>query len=92
MQARWAIQTRLLTLDAERMTLNAKVLGELKVRVVEPGGKPVSGFDWSDCRVIQGNSLAHPVRCSGSLASLRRRPIRLEFALREAELYGFDLW
>ncbi len=87
-----AIQTRLLTLDAERMTLNAKVLGELKVRLLNPRGEAVSGFDWSDCRVIQGNSLAHPVRCSGSLASLRRRPIRLEFALREAELYGFDLW
>ena len=85
------LRTRLLMLDAGQMTLNAKVDGELKVRLVDSGKEALLGFDWSDCQTIRGDSLVHLVDCRGTLDSLRGRPIHLEFTLREAALYGFDL-
>ena len=71
------------------MTVNAKVDGELRVRVVDEQGKPVQGFDWS--APIRGDAVAHRVAWKGTLASLRGRIVRLEFMLRQGELYGFDL-
>lgn len=85
------LRTPMLRVDAAAITVNAEVGGELLVRVADRSGKPVSGFDWSDCAPTHGDKLAHPVRWNGKLASLRQEPVRLEFRLREAKLYGFDL-
>ena len=73
------------------MTVNAKVAGQLLVRVLDTRGKPIAGFDWSDCAPIQGDNVAHPVQWKGCLGSLRGKPIRLEFALEGAQLYDFHL-
>jgi hypothetical protein len=54
-------------------------------------GKPIDGFDASDCEPLPGDSLRHPIRWNAPLATLRRRPVRLEFAARDARLYGFEL-
>ena len=79
------------TLDAARMTINAKVGGRLQVRVLDARDKPPAGFDWSDCAPIQGDHVAHPVQWKGVLGSLRGKQVRLEFALDRAQLYSFDL-
>jgi hypothetical protein len=85
------LRTPLVTLNAGKMTVNAKVEGELRVRILNEAGKPVPGFDWKDCSTIRGDAVSHPVRWRGRLASLQGKPVALEFALRRAQLYGFEL-
>jgi hypothetical protein len=85
------LRTPLVILGAASMTVNAIVSGEMKVRILDFTGKPVPGFDWADGAPLRGDSLAHPVRWRRDPASLRSQPVRLEFALREAHLYAFEL-
>jgi len=70
------------------LTINAKIDGELKVRVVDADGRVLPGFDWV---ALQGDRLDHPVSFEAPLGSLAARPVRLEFQLRNAQLFGFDL-
>ena len=86
-----SLRTPLVVLDSVGTTVNAKVTGTLRVRVLDDRGDPIPGFDWRDCTPIHGDSVVHRVKFRQDLAKLRNRPVRLEFALRQAELYGFDL-
>ncbi|WP_395743848.1 hypothetical protein [Prosthecobacter sp.] len=64
--------------------------GGLKVRVSDELRKPVSGFDYADMPVFQGDSVAQTVKWTGrSLDELKGRVIRLEFQLHDADLYTF---
>lgn len=85
------LRTRLLIPNGQGLTVNAVVKGQMLVRVLDKAGKPLPGFDWTDCRPIKGDSTAHTVNWKGSFAALRGRPVRLEFRLRDAQLYGFGL-
>lgn len=85
------LRTPLLQLDASSLLVNADVAGELRMRVSDERGEPIDGFDASDCEPLRGDSLRHAVRWNAPLATLRRKPIRLEFAARGARLYGFEL-
>lgn len=88
---RGTLRTPLVTLDAARMTVSAKVAGELRVRLLEADGKPVRGFDWRDSAPICGDALAHPVGWKKPLTALRGKPVRIEFSLRYGQLFGFEL-
>ena len=74
-----------------KMTVNANVSSEARVRLVEPSGQAVSHFDFADCAPLQGDKLAHEVRWKGNLGAVRGRPIHVEFSLDNAKLYAFDL-
>jgi hypothetical protein len=64
--------------------------GELKVRVSDELRKPVPGFDYKDCAAFTGDRTAHEVAWGGrSLDTLKDRVVRLEFFLKEADLYTF---
>lgn len=86
-----ALRTPLAQLPGDLMTVNAAVRGELKVRVINGKGRAISGYGWSDCEPIRGDSVAHPVKWKGGSALPRFERVSLEFSLRDAELYGFDL-
>ena len=85
------LRTPVIIFDGAGLTVNAEVEGELRVRILDPDGKSLAGFGWDDCQPIRGDSVRHPVQWSGNLADLKDTPIRLEFALRKAKLYAFDL-
>ncbi len=86
-----SLRTRLFVLKGKRLTVNAKVDGELRVRVLDPSGLPIRGLFRKDCTPIRGDSVSHNVRFKGSLAPHQGKPVRLEFTLRDAQLYGFEL-
>lgn len=86
------IQTPLLTFDADSMTINAKIDGEARVRILDTDGKTIKGFDWEDCASIRGDSIAHPVKWKGFLTELKDKKIKIEFSLKQAEFYGFELY
>ncbi len=85
-----SLRTPPLRWNANALTVNAVVKGELRVRLLDEQGKAMSGFDWPDAPPIRGDSVAHRVSFKDHLASLKGRTVRLEFSLRDAQLYGFD--
>ena len=74
-----------------KMTVNADVAGQLQVRLTDLAGKPLAGFDAGDCKPIEGDSLEHAVEWKAPLATLGDKPLRIEFILRDARMYGFEL-
>ena len=50
-----------------------------------------TNFDFTDCTPIHGDNLTHAVRWKGELATLRDRPVQIEFALDDVKLYAFEL-
>jgi hypothetical protein len=82
------LRTPKVLLAGSALTVNAKIQGELKVRLVEDSGRPLPGFDWISLR---GDKLDHAVVFPRKLESLAGQPVRLEFQLRQAQIFGFDL-
>ena len=82
------LRTRLLLLQGESLSINAAVDGELKLRLLDAHAEPLPGFDWV---TLQGDRIDHPLVFRGKLSSLAGRPVRLEFKLRDARLFGFEL-
>ena len=54
-------------LQGKKLTVNACVRGEMRVRLLDASGKPIPGFDAADCKPIQGDAVALPVEWKGSL-------------------------
>jgi hypothetical protein len=64
--------------------------GEFKVRVSEPTRVPIPGLDHTDCQTFTGDSVTHKVMWGNkSLASQKGKELRLEFSLKNADLYTF---
>jgi hypothetical protein len=64
--------------------------GEMQVRVSDELRKPIAGFDYDDAPAFTGDSTAHEVKWQGGPAdALKGKVIRLEFQLRDADLYTF---
>ncbi len=85
--------TRPFTFSGRKLVLNASTsaAGGLRVEVQDAGGRPIPGFTLRDCPEIYGDSLSLAVRWrkGASPASLAGRPVRLRFALRDADVYSF---
>ncbi len=80
--------TKPLLLNAKSMTVNARVVGEMQLRLLDVHGKPLPKFGWV---MIHGDSVTHPVNWQDSLESLAEQSIRIEFKLQYTQLFGFDL-
>jgi hypothetical protein len=82
-------------LTRPRLVLNAKVNagGAIRVRARDHNGNILPGVDFDDCRPLAGDGQALPVTWNASdhLGSLRDRVFHLEFELRDASLFGFDV-
>ena len=83
--------TRMLTIAGSQLTVNADVRGDLRLRVLDSRGKPLPGFGFGDMQPLKGDSVAHAVTWAGALTSLRDIAVRLDFKLRDVDLYGFEV-
>ncbi len=64
--------------------------GEMKVRVSDELRKPIKGFNYDDALAFTGDSVAQEWKWNGkSLDELKGKVIRLEFQLKNADLYTF---
>ena len=86
------ITTPQLTLNAGSLLVNAKIKGQLRVRIVNDKGEALKGFNYEDCIPITGDSVRHPVVFAKSIASIGDKPVQLQFSYSEGELYGFELF
>lgn len=85
------LRTPRVLLDGRRLTVNAAVRGELRAQLLGANGQPLPGFACADCRPVRGDGLDQPVQWQGQPALPQGVPVRLEFELREGDLYGFTL-
>lgn len=86
------LTTRPVRFSGDRLFVNlAAPAGELRVAVLDEQGHAYPEFTHARCRPLRGDSTLQPVTWEGgdSLASLRGKPVRLRFRLREAELFSF---
>lgn len=86
-----ALVTIPVVLDGDAMIVNAQVRGDLRVALLKADGTPNPGFTAEDCQSVTGDSLRHLIRWSRPLGELRDKTVLIEFVMRDAELYGFEL-
>jgi hypothetical protein len=66
-------------------------VGSLRVEVQDASGRPIPGLAMDDCPEHFGDEIDGVVRWSSgaSLAALAGSPVRLRFALKDADIYAF---
>ena len=83
--------TRPFVVPGGRLTVNARATrGAVFVRLLDPAGKPLDDLGAAEARPLDGDVLAGEVRWQGSLERLRGKPVRLEFRLQRAAMFGFE--
>ena len=81
-QIRWPGGKLMVNVDARE--------GEFRVRVVDEKRKPIPGFGYDDFGTFKGNSVNQEIKWKGgSIESLKGRVIRLEFFLKDADIFTF---
>lgn len=88
-----ALITRPLRFSGRELEVNlsTSAAGFLRVEIQNPEGNPLPGFALNDCPEIIGDQIDRIVKWTrgGDLGALAGRPVRLKFALKDADLYAF---
>ena len=84
--------TRPLTFSGDELVLNysTSAAGGLRVEVQDADGRALDGYELEQSAEIFGDEIERVVRWRGGsdLGRLAGRPVRLRFAMREADLYS----
>jgi hypothetical protein len=80
--------TKPIIINAGYLTVNANVRGEGRIRLLDSKCQPIDGYGWIS---FMGDSVAHKIAWNKSLKNISGKPVCLEFELRDAQLFGFDL-
>lgn len=83
--------TQPVIVQGNTLTVNACVRGQMRVRLLDASGKPIPGFDAADGKPIQGDAVALPVAWKSSPNAVKDKPVRIEFQMKDAQLYAFDV-
>ncbi len=83
-----------LIFDGRALSLNfgTSAAGELRVEIQHPDGTPVPGYSMEECFPIFGDHIEFTVAWKGKgsdVSALAGKPVRLRFALKDADLYAF---
>src|SRR5688500_14077186 len=85
------VLTKPLTFTGSALSLNITSKGPTRVEVQDATGHPLSGFSAEACTPITGDFVAHTVVWKGGdLAALAGQPVRLRFALKDADLFSLQ--
>ncbi len=87
--------TKPLIFDGGNLTLNVETSGpgSVQVEIQEADGTPIDGYTLDECPPIFCDDLRHTVRWEyegGDVRALAGKPVRLRFALKDADLYAFQ--
>jgi hypothetical protein len=84
--------TKEFTFAGENLVINysTSAAGSVRVELLDQSGRPVSGFSTEDCDEIIGDETARRVswQRKPDVGSLRGKPVRLRFTMRDARLYS----
>lgn len=86
------VVTRPLTFSGNRLTVNVSTsaAGSLRAEIQSAEGRPLPGYTLADCPEVIGDQVERIVSWKGGpdVAPLAGRPVRLRFALADADLYS----
>jgi hypothetical protein len=75
----------------KRLVLNANAGGgQIRVRLLDNANQVIAGADFGDTKPVTSDGLALPVD-GLDLSKAGSAPFRIEFELRHAQLFGFDV-
>lgn len=82
-----------LQFTGSRLELNVEcpVAGYVVVELLR-NGRPIDGFTFADCDVVEGNHIDKTVTWNGSsdLSALGGQPVEMRFVMRNTKLYAFQ--
>jgi hypothetical protein len=81
-----------LVFKGDKLALNIKATGLVKVAITDKDGKAMPGFDFKDCARIKGDFIDKTVtwKSGSSLKALQGKTVRLKFQMQNAKLYAFE--
>ena len=86
--------TKPLRPEGRGLTVNAAAgKGSARLGLLHAEGEPVLGFGLGQCEALTGDGIAQRVRWRGEEElppSVRERPLRLRFEVKQADLFGFE--
>lgn len=86
--------TKPLRIEGGSLTLNfaSSAAGGVQVEIQDAAGKPLPGFTLDDCPPLYGDSIDRQVTWKGGsdVSSLAGTPVRLRFALKDADVYSLQ--
>lgn len=88
------LMTKPLTFSGRMLDLNfsSSAAGDVRVEFQNADGTPIPGWTLEDCLPVYGDAISRVVKWKQGtdVSSLAGRPIRIRFALRDADLYSFQ--
>lgn len=86
------VLTKPVVLHGERLQINyaTSAVGSVRVEMTDQQGNPIKGFAAENCIEMYGDEVEADVRWKDAdIRSLRDKPVRLRFLLRDADLFAF---
>ena len=80
--------TKPVVIDGNNLTINANIKDECRVRLLDKNCNPLAEFGWVD---LKGNGVDLRVNWTKNLSSLSNQPVRIEFQLKNGQLFGIYL-
>ena len=88
------LATKLITFHGDQLHLNfaTSAAGEIRAEIQDVTGKPLPGFALDDCPQIFGDAIERTVtwKSGGDVSSIAGKPVRLRFALKDADLFAIQ--
>ena len=85
--------TRSLTFNGKELAINfsTSAAGGIRLEIQDAEGKAIPGYSLEDSQEQIGNEIARVVswKSGSDVSSLAGKPVRLRFALKDADLYSF---
>ena len=76
--------------DTLNINFSTSAAGSIRVEIQNAAGEPIEGYALANCAEVFGDARDYPVSWTAGtdVSPLAGRPVRLRFALREADLYA----
>jgi hypothetical protein len=82
-----------ITFEGKELAMNysTSAAGSVRVELQDEEGKAIEGYALNDCPEVYGDSIEQVVRWNkgSDVAALAGKPVRLRFAMKDADLYSF---
>ena len=74
------------------VNFSTSAAGSMRVEIQDADGGPIQGFTLDECPEIFGDAIEQEVSWKGAsdLGSLAGKPVRLRFAIKDADVYSFQ--
>lgn len=74
-----------------RLNVSTSAVGSVRVEIQDEQGAPCPGYALTDMPPLYGDSLDRPIAwaCGSDVSAFAGRPIRLRFALEDADVFAF---